>query len=206
MSNIFLSTSLIFLASEAAGCLDDEGKVADTCTNNVHGMLPAALVTNIAIVSGLLAAFLMPLAGAMVDYTPYRRAVGITVASLMILIQAIQIGTVSQTWFPMAILQGIAGFLYQVQVLTVYAYLPEIARTVGQSTMTTCKYAPSQNSYSSTPYYYNPQHWTRKLTNDVLTIDHTCTHSSSNLYHGTIWVPGPVSRGCCSTQYCLWIQ
>ena len=140
MSNIFLSTSLIFLASEAAGCLDDEGKVADTCTTSVYGMLPAALITNIAIVSGLLSAFFMPLAGAMVDYTPYRRALGITVATLMILIQAIQIGTVSQTWFAMAILQGIAGFLYQVQVLTVYAYLPEIARAVGQTTMTNCKY------------------------------------------------------------------
>ena len=138
MANLFLSTSLIFLASEAAGCLDDEGKVADTCTNNVNGMLPAALVTNIAIVSGLLAAFLMPLAGAMIDYTAHRRAVGITVAVLMISIQAILIGTVSQTWFAMAILQGISGFLYRVQGLTAYAYLPEIARAVGQSTMTNC--------------------------------------------------------------------
>jgi MFS-type transporter involved in bile tolerance (Atg22 family) len=139
MSSLFLSTSLIFLASEAAGCLDDEGKVAETCTNNVYGMLPAALVTNIAILSGLLAAFLMPLVGAMVDYTPHRRALGITVAFLIMLIQAIQIGTVSQTWFLMAVLQGIGGFLYQVQVLTIYAYLPEIARSVGQPTMINCE-------------------------------------------------------------------
>jgi MFS-type transporter involved in bile tolerance (Atg22 family) len=36
----------------------------------------------------------------------------------------------------MAILQAIAGFLYQVQVVTTYAYLPEIARVVGEKVMT----------------------------------------------------------------------
>jgi MFS-type transporter involved in bile tolerance (Atg22 family) len=102
-------------------------------------MLPASLVANIAILSGVLSALLMPIAGAMVDYTPYRRRLGCVSAFLMILIQAIQIGTVSQTWFPMSILQGLAGFLYQVQVLATYAYLPDIARSVGESTMTRCE-------------------------------------------------------------------
>lgn len=35
----------------------------------------------------------------------------------------------------MAILQAIAGFVYQVQVVSNYAYLPEIAREVGQGLM-----------------------------------------------------------------------
>ncbi|KAI2503704.1 Vacuole effluxer Atg22-like protein [Fragilaria crotonensis] len=136
MSNIFLSTLLIFLASEAAGCLDKNGKVADSCETSVYGMRPASLVANIAILSGVLSALLMPIAGAMVDYTAYRRTLGCVSAFLMILIQAIQIGTVLQTWFPRSVLQGIAGFLYQVQVLATYAYLPDIARSVGESSMT----------------------------------------------------------------------
>ena len=197
MSHIFLSTSLIFLASEAAGCLDDEGKVADTCTNNVNGMLPAALVTNIAIVSGLLAAFLMPLAGAMIDYTAHRRAVGITVAVLMISIQAILIGTVSQTWFAMAILQGFAGFLYQVQVLAIYAYLPEIARAVGQSTMTNCEYPSRSIIHTTTP------HWTLMLLTN--TFSRLTMHSSSNLYHGPVRVTGPIPHCCRSNQSRPWI-
>jgi hypothetical protein len=83
-------------------------------------------------------AFLMPLSGAMIDLTPHRREVGILSAFFMIAIQAIQIGTVQATWFPMAILQAIAGFLYQVQVLATFAYLPEIARSVGQTKLTYC--------------------------------------------------------------------
>lgn len=141
MSNIFLSTSFIFLASEAAGCLDEKGKVADSCENSVYGMQPASLVANIAVFSGLLSALFMPVTGAMVDYTPHRRLVGYGSAILMMLIQAIQIGTVSRTWFAMAILQGIGGFLYQVNALATYAYLPDMARSFGEKTITECTYS-----------------------------------------------------------------
>lgn len=139
MSWIFLSTSFLYLASEEAGCLDEEDKVADDCDGRVYGMRPPALVANIAVFSQVLSAFLMPFIGAIVDYTSHRRSLGVGVALLMILIQAAQIGTVSATWFAMAILQGIAGCLYQMQVLTAYAYLPEVARTCGEERTTRCK-------------------------------------------------------------------
>ena len=140
MSNIFLSSSLIYLASEEAGCLDANGNVLEGCDNKTHGFRPPSLIANIAVISGLLSAFLMPYFGAIVDYTPYRRATGIGAALLLILIQGVQIGTVSATWFPMAILQAIAGFIYQVEVLATYAYLPEIARAVGEKIMTRCEF------------------------------------------------------------------
>jgi MFS-type transporter involved in bile tolerance (Atg22 family) len=139
MSNIFLSTSLIYLANDDAGCLDDEDEVIDNCDARVYGQSPAALVANIAVFSGLLSALLMPLVGAMVDYTPHRRNIGVWVAALIILIQAVQIATLPATWFAMAILQGIAGFLYQMQVLATYAYLPDIAREVGATIMVSCE-------------------------------------------------------------------
>jgi hypothetical protein len=73
MSNVFLSASLLFLASKEAGCLDDEGNVENDCDTRVYGMAPAALITNhVAVISGLLSAFFMPVIGAMLDFTPYR--------------------------------------------------------------------------------------------------------------------------------------
>jgi MFS transporter, UMF1 family len=132
MANIFLSASLLYLASQEAKCLTEDDEVDGDCTNRVYGFLPSSLVTNIAVISGLTAAFLMPLMGAILDYTPYRRTVGLVSAVAITLIQAIQIGTVSRTWLAMSILQALASFLTQVQLLASYAYLPGIARTVGE--------------------------------------------------------------------------
>lgn len=78
----------------------------------------------------------MPILGAVVDATPYRWTVGWMSAVMMMMIQATQIYTTADTWFVMALLQALAGFLYQVQVLAVFAYIPEIARVVGEETMT----------------------------------------------------------------------
>jgi MFS-type transporter involved in bile tolerance (Atg22 family) len=140
MSNIFLASSLIFLASEDAGCVNEENQVIGGCENTVYGFQPPSLVANIAVISGLLSTFLMPLTGAIIDFTPHRRLVGILAAAFLIFIQSAQIFTMSSTWFPMLILQAIAGFFYQVEVLSSFAYLPEIARSVGQQLMTRCEY------------------------------------------------------------------
>ena len=140
MSNIFLSASFLYLASESAGCLDAEDKPIENCENTVYGMKPASLVANCGVVSGVLSALLMPPTGAIIDFTPHRRLTGMISALVLLLIQAAQIGTVSATWFPMIILQAIAGFFFQVQVLATFAYLPEIARSVGEKKMTVCKY------------------------------------------------------------------
>lgn len=135
MSNIFLSTSLIYLASEDAGCLDEDDKVLQECDTRVYGMLPIALISNIAVIAGLLSAFCMPIIGAIVDFTPYRTRLGIISCGLMGMIQMIQIGTVSSTWFVMALLQALAGFFYQANIMSVYSFLPTIARKVGEGPM-----------------------------------------------------------------------
>jgi MFS transporter, UMF1 family len=153
MSNIFLSTSFIYLASEGVGCVyTDETTgdqvVVENCDAKVYGSSsPTSLIANIAVVSSVLAALFMPMVGAMVDYTHHRRTVGIVSAVLMLCIQLAQVGTVASTWCSMAILQALGGFLYQVQVLAMYAYLPEISRMVGEDVMskftgtfTTCQF------------------------------------------------------------------
>lgn len=133
MSNIVFATALIDLATLEAGCdLEDD----EDCENKVYGFTPTSLISNIAVLSGLLSAFFMPIIGAIVDYTPQRRLVGILAAVLMIMIQTLQIGVSDKTWFIMAIFQAIAAFLYQVEILSTYAYLPDISRKVGQDKMT----------------------------------------------------------------------
>mmetsp|Transcript_23871 Transcript_23871/g.36100 ORF Transcript_23871/g.36100 Transcript_23871/m.36100 type:complete len:510 (+) Transcript_23871:140-1669(+) len=139
MSNIFLSTSLIYLASQQAGCLildeNDNTIVDKDCETKVYGMLPISLISNIAVISGLLSAFCMPIVGAIVDFTPHRTLLGVTFATLIGVIQAVQIGTVSSTWFAMALLQALAGFFYQAHIMSVYSFLPTIARKVSEQIM-----------------------------------------------------------------------
>lgn len=128
MSNVFLSTSLITLAERSVGCKDDQ---EEGCVGKVFGFKPSSLITIIGTISGLMAAFLLPIIGAIVDYTKHRKGTYTTIATTSIVIQAIQIGTVQATWFPMAILQAINGFLYLALAVAANAYQPEIVRDVG---------------------------------------------------------------------------
>lgn len=157
MSNIFMSSSLLYLAKEAAGCFDPEyiniqnGTIGEeivatttnhfTCDKTVHGMNPEAFITNIAAIGSILSALLMPVFGSIIDYTPYRRLIGIITALLLIIIQAIQMYTVEATWLVMGILQAVAILIYQLQIVAVLAYQPELSREVGQKQMT--KYSAS---------------------------------------------------------------
>lgn len=143
MASLFLATSLIFLASKEVGCIEvneDTGKeviVAD-CDERVYGVFrPAALVTNIATIAGVLVALVLPIIGAILDYTPHRWTVGVVSAALLVLIEAIQIGTTSDTWFAMGILEAVNFCVFEVQFLAIIAYLPDIARDVGEKTMST---------------------------------------------------------------------
>lgn len=146
MSNIFLATAFTYLASEQVGCVyeHEEGymAIAEDCDGKVFGLFrPASLITNIAVVGGLVSALFMPVIGALIDYTPHRWKIGVASAMLLILIQIIQIGITSSTWFAMALLQCLSGFLFQVQNLATYAYVPNLARAVGEEAMT--KYMPT---------------------------------------------------------------
>jgi len=137
MSNIFISTSLLWLAKNAAGCFEDPDTIGGECHKSVHGMKAESFVTNIATYSALLSALFMPICGAIVDYTPHRKLVGIVTAIVLIAIQAIQIYTVEGTWFAMGVLQAFASFVYQLQIVVIFAYYPDISREVGELTMTT---------------------------------------------------------------------
>jgi MFS family permease len=125
ISNVFLSTSLILLAEREINCEED-----DVPCGKVYGLKPSSLISLIATLSGILSCFFLPFMGAIVDYTRHRWSLGVISCSVLVLVQAIQIGTVQKTWFLMSILQAFNGFVYQVVTLASYAYLPEIASEV----------------------------------------------------------------------------
>jgi len=136
ISHLFISSAFIYLAAQQAGCEDTTTHEVDTtCEKNVYGLRPSSLVAIIATLSGVLAALFMPIIGAIIDYTPHRRLVGISSATLIWGIQFVQIWTNSQTWFAMLILQVINGFIYQVQFIATFAYFPNVADIVGEQTM-----------------------------------------------------------------------
>lgn len=134
MSNVFLSTSFIYLAKMSIGC-DPSADAEDECDGRAYGLKPASLISFIATISGVMSAFLLPFIGAIIDFTPFRHGLGVVSCTILIIIQAVQIGTVQATWFPMAILQAINGFMYSVVTMVQYAYLPELALVIETKTM-----------------------------------------------------------------------
>ncbi|KAG7363884.1 vacuole effluxer Atg22 like protein [Nitzschia inconspicua] len=136
VSNIYLAGSLIYLACKESGGVDPITDECDDSNLTVHGgMKPSSLISNIAMISGLLSAFLMPVFCAILDYTNHRKLMGIVSMMILAAIRCTQIATIESTWFAMAILQALAGFIYHVQNVSCYAYLPELAREVGQDRM-----------------------------------------------------------------------
>mmetsp|Transcript_22644 Transcript_22644/g.25972 ORF Transcript_22644/g.25972 Transcript_22644/m.25972 type:complete len:535 (+) Transcript_22644:111-1715(+) len=135
MSNIFMSTSLLWLAKNEAGCFEDP-TIEGECHKEVHGMKAESFVTNIATIAAVLSAIFMPICGAIVDYTPHRKLVGIVTATILIGLEVVQIGTTEQTWFAMGIIQAIKAFIFQLQIVVVFAYMPDISRQVDETTMT----------------------------------------------------------------------
>lgn len=122
MSSMFLGPALLQLASKAAGCDNEQH-----CDNRIHGMKPSSLLSNIAIFSNVFVAILMPLVGALVDHTPYRRQVGIYSALALTIVKGIETTISSETWFAIACLQVVAYIFYNVHIISTYAYGSELS-------------------------------------------------------------------------------
>ncbi len=133
MSNIFIASAFITLAKRSLGCKDDQ---EEECIGEVYGFRPSSLITIMSTVSGLLSAFLLPIIGAIVDYTKYRKHSFAFIATAIIILQTTHIGISKSNWFPMAILQPIKKFFFDSISVAAVAYQIEIRRDVGEKTMT----------------------------------------------------------------------
>lgn len=137
---VFVSTALLKLANEDAGCFED----TDDCQGRVYGMRPSSLLTNIVTVIGLISAVSMPLVGSVIDHTKYRRHVGRWSAVVMtgfILLQALLL---TRSWFGAAIVQVFIAFTYTVHLCASYAYLPELTSDADQLVYYSSRFVAAQ--------------------------------------------------------------
>lgn len=128
-SGAFLGTALIQLAKESLGCeteADENGNVPD-CEGRVYGIFrPSSLLTTYTVVVGVISAALLPLIGAMVDYTSHRRLLGRWMSVFFTVLLFPQIFLSDKTWFAVAVLQIGVAFIGWAQTMVTYAYLPEL--------------------------------------------------------------------------------
>jgi UMF1 family MFS transporter len=126
----FLGTALLRLAKEAAGCETEappgSNKIPD-CDGRVYGIRPSSLLTTYTIVVGLVSAALMPIMGAVIDYTPHRLKVGQWFSVIFCVLLVPQIFINENTWFAVAIIQIAVAFTGWAQTMVTYAYLPELS-------------------------------------------------------------------------------
>jgi UMF1 family MFS transporter len=125
----FLAPALMNLAKEEAGCETEappgEHKVPE-CNETVYGIKPSSLFTTILTIVAVCSAPLLPLMGAIVDYTPHRRLIGRTVSSLFCATIFPLIFVNEDNWFLMTILFIVAFFIFMFQMVLAYSYLPEL--------------------------------------------------------------------------------
>lgn len=140
MASLFLGPALLELAGRAAGCAPiivetDDNADSDNadinmeeCTNTIYGFRPSSLLTNLAAVSGLLGALLLPYAGSLVDHTPHRRRVGAVSGLLCVLVKACEAFVSQQTWMLVVLGQVVTAVLFLTHIVAHYAYVSELSR------------------------------------------------------------------------------
>jgi MFS-type transporter involved in bile tolerance (Atg22 family) len=96
------------LAKDAAGCRVEppEGETEPPeCDARIYGIRPSSLLSTMTTIVGLISACLMPLCGAIVDTTPYRRLFGRILVTFFCIFLFAGIFVSKNTWFPISILQ-----------------------------------------------------------------------------------------------------
>lgn len=132
MSTFFVGPALLKLATQQAvdmsGCLaEDEGY--DECEegSRIYGFKPSSLLTNMGTIASLLSVSLIPFFGAVVDFTPYRKQVGMFTALGMVLVKILELGLGPTTWFFVVCLQVLSTIFYQTHTATMDSYSAELS-------------------------------------------------------------------------------
>ena len=104
----FVGTALIDIATRKAGCAQEpppgETLIPD-CNERVYGIKPSSVLTTYTMVIGVGSTFLLPLLGAIVDYTPHRLLVGRVTSVLFVVLMIPQLLISYDTFVVTATLQ-----------------------------------------------------------------------------------------------------
>eukprot|EP00970_Alexandrium_tamarense_P011852 scaffold2578_cov197-Alexandrium_tamarense.AAC.18 len=123
---VFVGTAVIHLARIDAGCEVEDNE----CTGRTsYGIRPSSFLSLYSVIVGLASSALLPLLGAIVDYTSHRRAVGklSAVVYCALLVPMIFISTT--TWFPTCIVLIFSAFVGWIHSGVAFAYLPEMSES-----------------------------------------------------------------------------
>lgn len=157
ISLLFLFTAMLTFANEAAGCNpsgdtcasdDDDDAIFLNATAAAHfdssiidddddcgrvwGLRPAAFVAQVLVLGALVSAVLMPVAGSIVDHSPYRRELGMWSLAVCWVCSFAQIAINRHTWMVFLLLQGsVAVAAYLVNVVCAMAYMAELTSDFG---------------------------------------------------------------------------
>jgi len=112
-------------------CDDPDGTVL--CKNSkschVYGANPSNVISLVSTLSGITCAVLMPLIGALVDYSTKRKEVLVGTMVLLICTNLVQCFLAEPTWFALAVIQAIiGGGAYMAHQVCLFAYIPELSR------------------------------------------------------------------------------
>jgi UMF1 family MFS transporter len=125
----FFGTALLRIAKESLGCatepLEGETELPE-CEGRVLGIKPSSLLTTYTMIIGLTSAALLPLMGAIVDYTRHRLLFG-QITSAVFCVSIIPLIFLNEDNFiAMAIVQVVSSFVGWAQTELSHAYLPEL--------------------------------------------------------------------------------
>lgn len=128
-TSIYLFSAIIELANEAANCPKrTSNNEFPECENRVYGIKPSSLLSVYLVVLGLTSSIFMPLVGALVDSTGYRRAIGRITIAISCIALALRFLISSETWFFISLLQFFIDFISAVNRLMYYAYISELTK------------------------------------------------------------------------------
>jgi MFS-type transporter involved in bile tolerance (Atg22 family) len=115
----YVGTAILRLAIQEAGGPDNPIK---------WGLKPSSLLTLMSSVIGVVAALLMPIAGAIVDHTPHRRIFGIVSGIFAVGFIGVQISISAEknNWFFILVIDTLQTFALLVHYCAALAYLPDL--------------------------------------------------------------------------------
>ena len=93
----------------------------------VHGFKPSSLLTLFTSVIGVIAAIMMPIVGAVVDHTRFRRLMGVLSGVLSVAFIGGQIAINQDNWFAMLIIDACQTLVFLIHTTSVFAYLPDLS-------------------------------------------------------------------------------
>ena len=128
MAAFFVGPALLKLAEQQAievnHCSPDDETCAEAA--RIYGFKPSSLLTNMKSIASFTSMLLLPLFGAVVDSTPYRKQVGMFTAFAVVGIKGMELVVGPSTWFFVVCIQVLSDLLYELHTATTESYAAEI--------------------------------------------------------------------------------